>query len=371
MAIEKIQGKRGTIFRAVSCSHRKRVSRSFKRLTEAKLWLEQQEKKIRLGYQKRLGFTEAALKWFENHSLMRKAPSSQRGDRHMINQSLIPFFGNRDVEEIKPEDIDAYIATLKRKGVCNATANKYLQVLRAILNHYVKRRVLLFNAVSIAGLLPQDETAFDYLSCEEADQFLTYASEKYVGERRWIYVLYLTALNTGLRWGEIIGLKWDRVDVNRKLIVVSRSYCKESKQIRETTKGRKIRHVGINSCLMPELKALKESRASLDAVVFQNKSGNILDRENFLRRNYEPDLKASGLRVIRFHDLRHTFASHFMMKGGNLYDLQKLMGHSQISTTERYAHLSPESLVAKTELVAIGGGKNNVVDLSSYSRIRR
>lgn len=124
MAIEKIQGKRGTIFRAVSCSHRKRVSRSFKRLTEAKLWMEQQEKKIRLGYQKRLGFTEAALKWFENHSLVRKAPSSQRGDRHMINQSLIPFFGNRDVEEIKPEDIDAYIATLKRKGVCNSTANK-------------------------------------------------------------------------------------------------------------------------------------------------------------------------------------------------------------------------------------------------------
>ena len=67
------------------------------------------------------------------------------------------------------------------------------------------------------------------------------------------------------------------------------------------------------------------------------------------------------MRPIRFHDLRHTFASHFMMRGGNLYDLQKLMGHSEVKTTERYAHLSPQSLVAKTELVAIDGGKKSVL----------
>lgn len=168
-----------------------------------------------------------------------------------------------------------------------------------------------------------------------------------------------------MRWGEITGLKWDKIDFYQKTIIVARSYCKVSKQIRETTKGRKIRYVGINSSLLPELKKqLEESDRSLNLVFPLNQK--VIDPDNFKRDHFEKDLQEAGIRLIRFHDLRHTFASHFMMRGGNLYDLQKLMGHSNIRTTERYAHLSPQSLVARTELVAIDGGKKEVVSLESY-----
>jgi integrase len=60
---------------------------------------------------------------------------------------------------------------------------------------------------------------------------------------------------------------------------------------------------------------------------------------------------AAGVKEIRFHDLRHTFASHFLMGGGNIYDLQRILGHSSVQVTERYTHLMPEHLRGKTEVL--------------------
>lgn len=368
MSIEVLKLKSGTVYRAVFCKNRKRISKSFKRKYDAKQWLEQQEDLRAMGYQGRLSFAEAARNWWEHHSRNRKAPSSQKSDKRMIETTFIPFFKNRPLDEITPDDIDQLIVFLKKKGISNTTTNRYLQVLRTILNHFLKRRHILYNAVAIVGLLPQEEQAFDFLSLEEADQFLRFARQKYHSQRRWVYALYLMAMNTGMRWGEISALKWDRVDLQRKLIIVSRSYCKQTKQIRETTKGRKIRHIGINSKLLPELASLAEKRSSLNELIFAKPNGNVLDIDNFKRDFFNKDMKQAELRRIRFHDLRHTFASHYMMKGGNLYDLQKILGHSQVSQTERYAHLSPESIVTRTELVAIDGGMSNIISLDEKKR---
>ena len=217
-------------------------------------------------------------------------------------------------------------------------------------------RRLHINPVSIVGLLPENEASFDYLSIEEANRFLAYTNQKHENKNRWVYLLYLLAMNTGMRWGEIIALKWDKVDLARKLIIISRSYCEASKSIQETTKGRRIRYVGINSALLPELWSHKGTGSSCQNLVF-SLNGRVLDLKNFKRDRFRKDLTEAGLREIRFHDLRHTFASHHVMKGGSLYDLQKLLGHSGIDTTERYAHLSPESFVKSTEVVAIDGGR--------------
>lgn len=364
MSIEVLKLKTGTVYKAVFCRNRKRLSQCFDRKIDARQWLDQQESLHAFGFKSKLSFKDAALKWYEHHSLNHKAPSSQKGDKVMIERSLIPHFGHLALDKLSPDDVDRFISALKKTGIKNVTVNRYLQVLRAILNYLIKRRYLLYNSVSIVGLLPkEDGDTFDYLSFIEADHFLRFTRAKHQEDRRWIYVVYMLAMNTGLRWGEIAALKWDRVDLERKLIIVSRTYCKPSQQIRETTKGRKTRHVGINSKLLPELQALVERRGSFDGLVFIGMNGRVLDLENFKRDFFDKDLMQAGLRRIRFHDLRHTFASHFMMKGGNLYDLQKILGHSQISMTERYAHLSPESIVTRTELVAIDGGKSNVIQL--------
>lgn len=362
MAIEIIRRKKGKIYRAVFYRHGKRVGRCFSRKYDAQKWLEQEENRHSFGYGVSLKFSEAAQIWLQNHSKIRKAPACFEQDQRMIRDFELEF-GSLALDQIKPEHIESYIRKLLATGLQAATVNRYLQCLRAILNYFVKKRYLFFNAVSVVGLLPEPQGASDYLSFQEAQYFLAYTQQKYQGPKIWVYRLYLLALNTGMRWGEIIALKWDRVDLMHKRISVARSYCRISKQIRETTKGRRIRYVGINEALWPELKTQYETRASGQELVF-SKNGKVLERANFYRDHFLRDLKEAGLRKIRFHDFRHTFASHFMMKGGNLYDLQKLLGHQDISTTERYAHLSPESLVQKTELVCISGGQAEVIPLN-------
>lgn len=359
MAIEVLRLKKGTVYRAVFYQNKNRESQCFDRKYDAQKWLEERETRHRYGYQGKISFSQACQIWLENHSKIRKAPSCYEMDRRLIESRFIVSFGDVDLEKITPEGVEAYISRMLAEGLKPPTVNRHLQTLRAILNYYVKKRRLLFNPVSLVGLLPESDAHFDYLSLDEASQFLEFASGKYRTRNRWVYRFYLLALQTGLRWGEVVGLKWDRVDFRNKQIIVSRSYCRISKQVRETTKGRKIRHVGITSSLNPELRIQYEETGSSQGLVF----ARILDIKNFKRDHFEKDLGEAGIRRIRIHDLRHTFASHFMMNGGNLYDLQKLLGHSDIETTERYAHLSPAHVVSKTELVAIRGGRENVVPM--------
>ncbi len=72
-------------------------------------------------------------------------------------------------------------------------------------------------------------------------------------------------------------------------------------------------------------------------------------------------------KVFHFHDLRHTFASHFMMNGGNIYDLQKILGHTSLEMTQRYAHLAPEHLVRASNVVSFGSKFERVnLEVSAY-----
>jgi len=240
-----------------------------------------------------------------------------------------------------------------------------LETLSPIFTYYMRLGYIDRNPVTLAGKLPLDEVHVSYWSFEEADAFLSYCRDKYARRKTWVYRLYLMALNTGLRWGELAALQWDRVDLNRNIIIVSRTVSQKTGEIRETTKGRRIRHVGINSCLKPELVAQSvERRGSL--VFGQN--NRTLNPHNFKRDHFERDMKEAEVKRIRWHDLRHTFASHFVMRGGSLYDLQKLLGHRDLRTTERYAHLMPEHVASQTELVAIDGGRSKIVRLSDRMR---
>lgn len=363
MAIETTKWKSKTTYRAVFCKNRQRITKCFDRKIDAQQWLEKQENIHRFGIKKKLSFHEASQIWLENHSKIRKSPSAHMGDQRII-RIFRDFCGEISLEEISPVMIERYIASSLPTGRKATTINRELQVIRTIFNYFIRKQYIAFNPVVAVGLLPEAEVISDYLSFEEADRLLTYANNKYETKDRWVYRFYLLALNTGLRWGEIAALQWDRVDFTHHRITVSRNYCHLTKQIRETTKSRKIRYVGINSSLLPELRTQFMEKAKHPENLVFSKNAKVIDLSNFKRDHFHKDLAEVGIRQIRFHDFRHTFASHFMMRGGSLYDLQKLMGHSNITVTERYAHLSPESLVAKTELVAIDG-MNKIVRLEN------
>lgn len=371
MAIEVIKTKNGNAYRAVYWrKHRRVAQKVFTRKYDAQQWLNDQERINNYGCYSQIQFGVACEQWLSNHSKIRNAPSTFKDNENVIQKSFIPFFGNLNIDEVRPCHVEQYIARLKETGIKNSTVNRHLQTLRAIFYYFEKKQCVLKNPVALVGLLPEEQPPFDYYSFEEADIFLAHTDKKYQGERRWVYVFYLCAFNLGLRLGEILGLKWDKVSFVNKQIEVSRSYDGRTKQIRETTKSRKIRQVGINTALLPELRALYENRKPDQELVFCKGGSGVIEIANFKRDFYSKDLKETGIRWIRIHDLRHTFASHYMMRGGNLYDLQKLLGHSNTKTTERYAHLAPESLVKTTELVAVNGGKDKIVEMELWKKKR-
>ena len=190
----------------------------------------------------------------------------------------------------------------------------------------VQNPVALVDKPSLAG----QAMDFNFLSAEEADRLLAWSRENQAKE----YPAYATALYTGLRMGELWGLRWADCDLDRGLLTVRRSY-------RTAPKSGKPRAVPINPALLPILRQWRnECPASDEALVFPTARGYMRQKDRDY--GFKKALAGAECHPIGFHGLRHTFASHFMMAGGNILSLQKLLGHSSVAVTMKYAHLAPD-----------------------------
>jgi integrase len=150
------------------------------------------------------------------------------------------------------------------------------------------------------------------------------------------------AVTTGMRSSEIWGLLWPDILYGEGLIAV-----------RAKLKGGKMRYVPMPSELASELQAF-QAVAKEDGRVFPLKGGTVGDRR-LLEGSFDDLLKRAEIRYFRFHDLRHTFPSWYMMNGGDLYELAKILGHSNTKMTERCAKLG-KTHMAKTSNMARGNG---------------
>lgn len=144
----------------------------------------------------------------------------------------------------------------------------------------------------------------------------------------YLYDIILLALNTGLRRGEIFGLKWNDIDLERRIIRITDT--KNSEEKRVPIGDEAIRILG---------KIPREESPYL----FPSKKGKKLDN---IANAFGTARNKAGLKDFRFHDLRHTFASWLMMSGVDLFTVKELMGHKDIKMTQRYAHLAPEHKMA-------------------------
>ena len=146
----------------------------------------------------------------------------------------------------------------------------------------------------------------------------------------------MTALNTGIRKGEIFDLQWSEVDLKNKLIKVQQS------------KSGKQRVIGINEILYETLRSLP-SRFKKGFVFPSAVTGKRwIDRGKSWKRG----LAKAEIEDFRFHDLRHTFASHLVIAGVDIRTVSELMGHSSINMTMKYAHLAPDSQLHAVQTLA-------------------
>jgi site-specific recombinase XerD len=157
--------------------------------------------------------------------------------------------------------------------------------------------------------------------------------------------LVLTAVSTGMRRGELIALKWESVDLVRRVIVVQNTDT-------FTTKNRRTRVIPMNAGLQTLLLRRCQCRASNTELVFHD-HGKAL-RPVPVSVRFKAYVRAAELKeAYHFHTLRHSFCTWLVESGASLYAVAKLAGHCSISTTQGYAHLAPSSLTTEVERISL------------------
>ncbi len=267
-------------------------------------------------------------------------PTARRGYEQILRVHLVPAFKARSVRSITVEEVQQLkVAKLRqdgKKGRSPKTVNNILGVLSSLFEDAVKWRYAAFNPVRAVKKCRPDVDAedFQFWTVKESEAFLAAVAEH---RPRW-HVFFLTALRTGMRLGELAALRWEDVDLERNRLRVKRSY---SHGHETSPKGGRSRTLPMTPQLRLALTEHKLATGGRERV-FLSDEGELLDH-NRVKHHFWCGLRESGMKRIRFHDLRHSFASQLVIAGVSVYKVQKLLGHQDVKTTMRYAHLSPEA----------------------------
>lgn len=316
----------------------RQVTKTFRRKADAKLWKQQMIVDRERGVLKpdnaetnRL-LRDFSAQWFTT-KVVGKSPKTQSSYRIQLEHHILPELGELKLKELKITHGHELIAKLRAKGKSPKGVNMALGVLKSMLNDAVRWEVLEVSPFRNLVMEKVPPSSPKFWMPEEVNQFLS------ANRDCELYELWAVALNTGMRRGELAGLKWDKVDFRNKLIHVAR--VRDRSGLRETTKTRSsFRYVPMNLASEKSLLKLK-SEARHAEYVFAHRNGQMIDVQHITERHFRRAMKRAGVTRIRFHDLRGTFASNVCMSpGGDLFGLSKILGHSNVDmTVKRYAHL--------------------------------
>ncbi|MCC6160568.1 MAG: site-specific integrase [Deltaproteobacteria bacterium] len=269
-----------------------------------------------------------ATHWLPNRAPLKR---SAEDDASILRAHLMPVFADLRLNQITTARVDLLKARILGAGRAPATARNVLALLSAILNYAVDLDYL--HRLPCRIVKPATpRTTYAYLESKAAiSKFLSHAKD----HSDAAHAMFATAIYTGMRFGELAGLRWTDVDLQTRLITVARSFDKP-------TKSGHVRHVPILDVLFPTLRDWRLSNGS--DLVFPNEAGHMhTGSPRIVKFTFPEVLAKARLPRMRFHDLRHTFASHWVMNGGDLFRLQKILGHADQAMVQRYAHLAPDA----------------------------
>ncbi len=258
---------------------------------------------------------------------VKKAATTTKGaaNRKTYAEFWKTTLGDLPVSQITAQKIEAGRATLIEQGKTPATANRYAAFLRRLCSLAVRDGILDASPFRQIRALKEPSGRTRYLTDEEAKKLLEKLPQP--SDKAAVIV----ALNTGLRRAECLRLRWDNIDPDHQVVTVYK------------TKSGKPRSIPLNDAAMNAIRGLNSWMTSVWLFPSDNPATPI-DPDNFYHRVFLPACKEAKLDDVGFHTLRHSFASHLSMAGTDLYTIQRLLGHSTIRMTERYAHLSPTYL---------------------------
>jgi integrase len=250
-------------------------------------------------------------------------------DVSLLKNHLLPRFGKRYMDEITRQDIVKMHADRKASGAAAGSANRLLIMMRYIFNLTLKWEVpgIKSNPCKGIPLMEENNKLERYLSVEEAQRLYEAVCKSENTVLKYIVPMLIL---TGARKREVLDAKWSDFDLSRRAWRIP------------ITKSGKARHVPLSDGALTLLATMP--RKSDCEWAFANPETGKPYVSIFYAWNTAR--KSVGLSDVRMHDLRHSFASLLINSGRTLYEVQHILGHTQVKTTQRYAHLSQDTLLA-------------------------
>ncbi len=268
-------------------------------------------------------FKEVMERFMKEHAP--KVSRNMQGSYATSSKHLLSFFCNSRLSVITPKMINDYKVSRKNQGKKPATINKELAMLQKAFSLAVKQWEWIKENPCLK--IPKEREN------NQRDRWLSGDEERRLVENapQWLRDVIVFDLHTGLRQDELLSLSWDKVDLFRKTIIIQES------------KNGKPRTMPLNQIALNILMEKAKIGSLRSNFVFPGNKSAKRDRSN-LRKGFDNARERADIQNFHFHDLRHTFATRLAQEGVDLFKISKLLGHSDIKMTQRYAHHCPESL---------------------------
>lgn len=294
---------------------------------------------------KRILLREYAKKWMAGHVAHNLKPATKRSYQDKIDRHILPAFGARAMDGISRGEVRDFCHKLMTGGLSAASVKVTLIIISSLFNHAIEDGLVSENPAGKPGRylkVPNRKGTAEFLTPEEGAVLLT-AARQHLPR---LHPLFMAALRTGMRQGELIGLQWVDVDWNGKFIEVRRANYNGHISSPKNGKPRRVdMSEGLAVVLTDHRRAiaaesLKKGRP-MPEWVFPGIGGSPIEA-SWLRKRFESCLKKTGIRHVPFHALRHSYASALLSLGESLAYIRDQLGHSSIQiTVDRYGHLVP------------------------------
>ncbi len=318
-------------------------------------------------------FSEWITGWMEDYKKMDLRLSTWENYQINIKTHIIPALGHIYLRDIKPGDIQRLYNKMRKDKKAPATIRKCHQIIQSCLNQAEKNKIISWNPAKSTTLPKLDQKEVRALTLEEMDRFLGHLEND-----RW-GTAFLCLLGTGLREGELLGLRWKDVNLEEGTIKVVQGLVRtkaEGLYMDEPKTEKSKRVIPLPKPLIEAMKKYKPYHAVIEIkagdkydkttnLIFCTKHGKPIIPRNFMRAFYAVKKKAEIPKEVNLHALRHTYATRLLEQGEDIKVVQELLGHANIKTTGNiYAHVSiklKKKAINRLDRILSPGPKGNAV----------
>ncbi|MDI4635523.1 tyrosine-type recombinase/integrase [Pelomonas sp. V22] len=261
---------------------------------------------------------------------------SWRRDEELFRLRILPRFGSIRIDQISRHEVQSYHGTLRENGLSPATSDHVLKVFRHSLNLAVEWDLIERNPLARVRLFNEDNRMENVLSKVQLDALIEVLESD---DNRPACLIAQFLLCTGARLNEALSAQWEHIDLEKRHWLIPA----------KNSKSKRPRPVPLNESALHVLGQLP-TRGEKGHLFINRQTGKPYTT---LMKVWDRLRKKAGLPHLRIHDLRHNYASMLVNAGRTLYEVQKILGHSTAAVTERYSHLSSETLQAAANKASV------------------